>query len=47
MAQMRTLKKITKLKKIKSQGFMSRKATKGGRNVLRRRRAKGRQRLAL
>ncbi|MEF3255691.1 MAG: 50S ribosomal protein L34 [Deferribacterales bacterium] len=44
---MRTLKRKTNLRKIRSQGFLSRKATKGGRNVLKRRRAKGRKRLAL
>ncbi|MCE2930788.1 MAG: 50S ribosomal protein L34 [Vampirovibrionales bacterium] len=35
----------TKLKKARRSGFFARKATVGGRNVLNRRRAKGRHKL--
>lgn len=37
----------TRLKKVRRSGFRARMATPGGRNVLNRRRAKGRHRIAL
>jgi large subunit ribosomal protein L34 len=37
----------SKISRIRALGFMARKATVGGRNVLRRRRAKGRIELAV
>lgn len=45
MAQL-TLAKLTNLKKIRKQGFRARMATHGGRLIIKRRRAKGRKRLA-
>lgn len=46
MAQL-TLAKRTNLKKVRKQGFRARMATKSGRLVIKRRRAKGRKRLAI
>jgi large subunit ribosomal protein L34 len=45
--QQLTLKKPSKLKKERKQGFRARMKTRGGRMILKRRRAKGRSRLAL
>ena len=46
MAQL-TLAKRTNLKKVRKQGFRARMDTKGGRLIIKRRRAKGRKRLAI
>ena len=46
MAQL-TLAKRTNLKKVRKQGFRARMATRGGSLVIKRRRAKGRKRLAI
>lgn len=37
----------SKIKRVRKHGFMSRMATKTGRNVLKRRRAKGRKQISL
>ena len=42
-----TLAKSSNLKKVRKQGFRARMATRGGRLVIKRRRAKGRKRLAI
>jgi len=44
MAQL-TLKKATKIKKVRKHGFRARMATQSGRKIIRRRRAKGRKNL--
>lgn len=36
-----------KVKRLKSHGFLARMATKGGRDVLKRRRSKGRRKLSV
>jgi len=47
MSQIRTMKKPTNIKKQRKQGFRARMKTRGGKQVLNRRRAKGRKRLAI
>lgn len=42
-----TTQKITNLKKKRTHGFLERSKTKSGRNVLKRRRAKGRHSLSV
>ncbi|TYB35644.1 MAG: 50S ribosomal protein L34 [Flexistipes sinusarabici] len=44
---MRTMKKPTNIKKKRKQGFRARMKTRGGKQILNRRRAKGRKRLAI
>ena len=47
MAQMLTLKGRTNLKQKRKHGFRARMKTHAGRNVIKRRRAKGRYKLSL
>jgi len=47
MSQIRTMKKPTNIKKKRKQGFRARMKTRGGKQILNRRRAKGRKRLAI
>jgi large subunit ribosomal protein L34 len=45
--QQLTMRKPSKLKKVRKQGFRARMKSRGGRLIISRRRAKGRKRLAL